>query len=415
MEPKPILHRAWVILAICFANFVVIYSVRFGYGILLPQMSKSLSLTNTQGGIIYSFFFFTYLSFSPIFGNLNDRIGARKVIGIFSIFSGLGTLLMAIISDFWSGVFFFAVAGLGTAALYSPIISLVQRWFGANRRGIALGLLQVGSAVGTATMGVLLPRVVSRFDWRFCWFLLGGSMFILVLVNVVYLRSDPRELGLVAWGNGNGMVAQKKEERKAYYQEVLRFPLFWIIGLSYLFSSASFYAIFTFIVMYGVTEVAITHSTASAFMTVMSVAGMMGAPIVLFLSDHIGRRKSILLCHLSIFLSATGLVLAKGSVGLLMASVGTLGFFFHPVWPLYSACARDYFEDHMTGTIVGLWTVFYGVGGVLAPAVAGYVADKTETFVYSFILSTVFISISSLFMFLTRGNTRFHPLGNRVI
>jgi sugar phosphate permease len=411
MDQKPIFHWAWVILAICFANFVVIYSVRLGYGILLPQMSKALSLTKFKGGLIYSFFFFTYLFFSPIFGNLNDRIGARKVIGIFSIFSAMGTTLMGIISNFWSGVLFFAIAGLGTAALYSPIVSLVQRWFGAKRRGVALGILQMGSALGMAAMGILLPGLVLRFDWRFCWFLLGGSMFILVLINVFYLRSDPRELGLFPWGNGPGTVGRGKEERKAYYREIFRLRLFWIIGISYLFTSASFYAIFTFIVMYGVTEIGISHSTASAFVTMMSLAGLLGSPIMLFLSDHIRRRKSILLCHLSIILSAAGLVLAKRNVDLLMACVTTLGFFFHPVWPLYSACAKDYFEDHMTGTIIGLWTLFYGVGGVVAPVIAGYIADQTETFVYSFILSIVLVSISSLFMFLAKEKYMVSSIG----
>jgi len=144
IERKPIVHWAWVTLAIGVANFFTIFSIRLGYGILLPQMSNSVSLSKTQGGLICSFFFFAYLFFSPIFGNLNDRIGARKVIGFFSIFTALGTAFMGIISSFWSGVLFFTIAGFGTASLYSPIVSLTQRWFGERRRGLALGILQMG-------------------------------------------------------------------------------------------------------------------------------------------------------------------------------------------------------------------------------------------------------------------------------
>lgn len=93
-----------------------------------------------------------------------------------------------------------------------------------------------------------------------------------------------------------------------------------------------------------------------------------------------------------------------------MVCVSALGFFFHPVWPLYGACARDYFKDHVTGTIVGLWTLFYGVGGVIAPALAGYLADKTETFVYSFIFAIVLVSISSLFMLWVKGISKISPI-----
>lgn len=331
------------------------------------------------------------------------------MIGFFSIFSALGTALMGIMSSFWSGVLFFTVAGFGTAALYSPIVSLIQRWFGERRRGLALGILQMGSALGIASMGILLPIFVSRFDWRFCWFLLGGSMFILFLMNALYLRNDPKELELLPWGNGPKSASQGKEGRNVSYREIFRLRLFWIIGISYLFTSASFYAIFTFIVMYGVMEMGVSYGTASGFVTLMSLSGLLGAPIMLFLSDSIGRKKTILICQLFIFLSALGLVLSKGSTAGLMVCVSALGFFFHPVWPLYGACARDYFKDHVTGTIVGLWTLFYGVGGVIAPALAGYLADQTETFVYSFIFATVLVSISSLFMLWVKGIDKISP------
>jgi sugar phosphate permease len=403
MDRKPIFHFAWIVLAICFANFFVSYSIRLGYGIMLPQMSETLSLTKAQGGLIYSFFFFVYLFFSPLFGNLTDRMGARKVIGFFSIFCAIGATLMGVISGFWSGAFFFGLTGLGASAVYSPTISVVQAWFGGRRRGIALGILQMGSALGMGLMGILLPILVSVSGWRFSWYLLGGSMFVLVLMNGLCLRSDPRELGLFPWGSDMGWVSPGKGGRDIPYREIFRLRLFWIIGISYLFTSAAFYAIFTFIVMYGVTEIGISHTLASSFITVMAFAGLLGAPIILHVSDHFGRRKSILLCHLFIFLSALGLVLSKESILGLMISVSVLGFFFHPVWPLYAACARDYFREDVTGTIVGLWTVFYGIGGIIAPAIAGYLADKTSTFVYSFSFATILVFISSFFMILAKG------------
>jgi len=155
--------------------------------------------------------------------------------------------------------------------------------------------------------------------------------------------------------------------------------------------------------------IGVSHAIASGFVTLMSLAGLFGAPIMLFLSDHIGRKKTILLCQVFIFLSASGLVLSKGSTACLMACVSVLGFFFYPVWPLYGACARDYFKDHLTGTIVGLWTLFYGLGGVIAPAFAGYLADKTETFVYSFIFSIILVSLSFFFMLLVKDRSRISP------
>ncbi|MCK5551744.1 MAG: MFS transporter, partial [Deltaproteobacteria bacterium] len=293
MDKKPIFHSAWIILAICFGNFFVTYGIRFGYGIMLPQMLESLSLTKAQGGLIYSSYFFAYLLFSPILGNLSDRMGARKIIAFFSIFLILGTTLMGGISSFWSGVFFFAITGLGASALYSPVISLVQRWFGERRRGLALGILEMGAALGIGSMGIILPMFISRFGWRFSWYLQGGSVFVLVFINALYLRSNPKELQLMPWGSEPGWVDQMKEGDEVYYREILRLGHFWMIGFSYLFTSAVFYAIVTFIVMYGVAEVGISHSIASGFITIKAIAGLLGSPAILHISDHIGRRRAI--------------------------------------------------------------------------------------------------------------------------
>ncbi len=87
-----------------------------------------------------------------------------------------------------------------------------------------------------------------------------------------------------------------------------------------------------------------------------------------------------------------------------IVGVSALGFFFHPIWPLYGACSRDYFHENLTGTRVGLWTLFYGIGGIITPAVAGYLADKTGTLIYSFVFAVILISMSSFFMVFVKKN-----------
>ncbi len=50
------LHWAWVILAVCFVDLFVNYSIRLGYGVVLPEMIRALELSRTQGGTIYNFY-----------------------------------------------------------------------------------------------------------------------------------------------------------------------------------------------------------------------------------------------------------------------------------------------------------------------------------------------------------------------
>ena len=57
------------------------------------------------------------------------------------------------------------------------------------------------------------------------------------------------------------------------------------------------------------------------------------------------------------------------------------------VWSMYAASASDYFSRSMAGSIIGLWTVYLGIGSLLSPIIAGWIADATGTLSWSFLLS----------------------------
>jgi MFS family permease len=59
------------------------------------------------------------------------------------------------------------------------------------------------------------------------------------------------------------------------------------------------------------------------------------------------------------------------------------------VWPVYAAAATDFFSKHRTGGIVGLWTVFLGVGSVVSPVVCGWSIDVTSGYTWAFLLGLI--------------------------
>jgi len=125
MKSKGI-HWAWIILGVCFVDLFVNYSIRLGFGVILPEMLRGLDLNRTQGGTIYNFYLASYICFTPFTGNLTDRLGARRVITIFSVFLGMGTLLMGTVESFLSACAFFAMAGVGSSGIWTPVITVIQ-------------------------------------------------------------------------------------------------------------------------------------------------------------------------------------------------------------------------------------------------------------------------------------------------
>ncbi len=352
------LHWAWVILAVCFFNLFINYSVRLGYGVVLPEMIRSLGFGRTDAGSIYNAYLFLYIALTPLSGYLTDRLGARRVIATCSLILGVGALMMGTIHTLREACIFFAIAGLGATGMWTPVITVVQRWFSPTRRGMALGILSTGYGLGFATMGVAFPWVVSHYNWRFVWYILGLAAFLMVIINGLLLRRDPESTGKRPWGKSNEAFLNIPESNLTYATSVslgLIFKnfRFWLIGFSYMAISYSLYGITTFLVDYARHQVGMPLDKASFLATVHGFAQIGGVLTILPLSDRLGRKRTIILSNASITACLIGILFTGKSWGLLFFFVGLLALFYGATFPIYGACAGDYFPHRVMGTVIG--------------------------------------------------------------
>jgi MFS family permease len=245
-------------------------------------------------------------------------------------------------------------------------------------------------------MGLILPVMVMGYGWRFGWFALGIAGASLFLLNGPLLRDRPDQGGLSPWG-GEGDAAKENSfpPKTIGYLEILRQGPFWILGISYFLISYGSYALLDFIVTYGVLELNIPYETASLFITVIAFCGIPGGILIMTLSDHIGTKKSLGIIYTLMGLSIL-FVIFGNNVPLLMVGIGWFGVLYGGVFPLVAACGRDYFPKEITGTILGLLTIFYGAGAMMTPVVTGHLADLTGTFHWPFGLGAFACLFASL-------------------
>ena len=380
------IHWAWVVLGTSFVTLFINYSIRIGaYSVLLPKMIQDLQINMAQAGMIRAGYFLTYILFSPITGWLMDRIGGRLVIGSFCLFLGMGALLMGQASSLSTAIFYHAIVGIGAAAVWTPVTALIQKWFGTTRRGLALGILSPSYALGFGLMGVVLPAIVRDYSWRMGWYLLGASGLVLIAINFLLLRDSPEKLGLLPWGeNSKPIPFLPPSELPFTYWDILKDRKFWLIGASYLFISLGVYIVSDFIVTYGVVELKIPYPVASTFISVMALASIVGGFTFMALSDFIGRARSLVILQSLLATAILLVILSKGNISLLTVGIGWFGFIYGPIWPMYAACARDYFPKQASGTVIGLLTLFYGVGAMVGPMIGGHLTDLMGTFKWSF-------------------------------
>jgi len=162
-----------------------------------------------------------------------------------------------------------------------------------------------------------------------------------------------------------------------------------LIGTAYLFISLGVYIVADFIVTYGivtygVVELKISYTVASTFISILALTSIVGGFVLMTLSDYIGRAKSLVIIHSLLALSILFIIFAKGNILLLRIGIGWFGFIYGPIWPMYAACARDYFPKEVVGTVIGLLTLFYGIGAMVGPILCGHLTDLMGTFHWSF-------------------------------
>lgn len=402
MAKRHPIHWAWVILATCFADLFINYSVRLGYGVALPEMLEDLGLSRSAGASIYNAYLFAYLSLTPLTGILTDRLGARGVITTCSLILGIGAICMGTAGSAWTASLAYAVVGMGASGMWTPVVTVVQRWFVSGRRGLALGVLSTGYGLGFAAVGVAFPWIVRQFSWRHSWYFLGMGALAMVFVNVLLLRSSPEAAGVRPWGgserSARGTVHSARREGAFRLKTVFSSRLFWMIGLSYFSISYCLYGITTFMVDYARSQIGLSLEKASLLAAVHGICQVIGVLTILPLSDFLGRRRTILFSNAFIALCMAGILFAGETPGMLFWLVGILAVFYGATFPIYGACAGDYFPGRVMGTVVGAWTPFYGLGAILVHWVTGAIRDATGRYDWAFAVNAVMAAVAVVAM-----------------
>jgi sugar phosphate permease len=396
------LHWAWIIFGMCWINLFVNYSARLGYGVILPEMIRTLGFGRAAVGTIYNFYIIVYVTIAPFTGYLTDRFGARRVITACLLIVSPGIFFMGTVTSLWTACFFFAIAGLGSTGMWAPVAALVQRWVAVKRRGITLGVVSTSYGLGLAMVGAVFPWVVDHFSWRHAWFFLGGMALVIVPLNALFLRSDPESIGLQPWGQKTAPPLPSTDintpKTRIPLGALFKDSRFWLIGLSYFAVAYSLFCITTFMVDYAEYQLELTKGLSSRLAMIHGISQVIGVLTVLPLSDSLGRKKTILISNTLIAVAMIGILAVGKHVFLLYLFVGCVGLAYGATFPIYGLCAGDYFPREAIATVVGAWTPFYGCGAILTHWISGILRDTTGVYDHAFIISAVMAFVGLLLM-----------------
>ena len=414
---KKIFYGWWIVLAtniICmlgFGTWLYSFGVFFKpmmaeFGWTRAMTAGAASLRSVEGGVA-----------EPLVGWAVDKYGARVVIIIGAIISGLGFSLMTFVNSLLTFYLFYGLLlSIGMSAmLYIPAFTVLAKWF---RRKLtrANAVLAVGAGLGGLICAPTVAVLIKHFGWRLAFLAIGILIWVVVIPLAFVVRESPEEMGLRPDGDppvldNNGEVQPEPDERAIKapadpqtsdftLKQAMMTSTFWLICLAFFFQSMAHSVVFVHAVP-ALTDAGISMQKAAfaiGLLTFVSIAGRLSFG---YLGDFVVKRY---LFMVSYAFMGTGVLILRSAhtMPMVYLFIALFGVGFGGNVPLMPAIRAEYFGRKSLGKIMGFMSPMIMVAGALGPVSAGYLFDTTGTYRVAFLLIGVLTFCSAIAMFFAR-------------
>jgi OFA family oxalate/formate antiporter-like MFS transporter len=393
-KPSGFFYGYFIIIA-CFFILFAVGGIVSSFGVFLkPVLSEfGWSRASISGTYALNLVFGGFMGI--LAGRLGDRFNPRLALTIGGLFIGPGILLMSQVHSILQIYVFYGIlvsAGIGFVPI--PILSMIARWF-MKGRGLASGIALSGVGVGMVVVPPLANLLISEYNWRTSYLILGLSALFIIVFFAQFLKRAPVKSPLTDAGRTRNIDSPNPPDRSQSVREAVSTHKFWIIiTMGFFF----FYGIQTVNAHIAAHASDIGYSSAAAA-TILSVIGFVNIGSTILggsLGDKIGTRKAMIIIFA-------------------LTSISFLGFrFSNQLWLLYlwallfglgsggfsavqSPFTADYFGLKNLGVIFSFFILAQNIGGGLGSLIAGGIFDISGSYQWAFLICAI-LCLTSLFL-----------------
>ena len=185
-------HKRWqVVCAVVIVSFLTILA-RAGISGAKAKMAHDLSINDLTFGVVFGAFALGYAIFMIPCGWLADHWGPRKSLACSVFFWSLFTLCTGLVSGVTLLIIVRFLFGLAEAGVYPQATRALHNWTLLRERGLALGLLNMGSRLGAAVGLLATPKLVEWLGWRQNFVFLGIIGIVWAAIWFLWFRDRPK-------------------------------------------------------------------------------------------------------------------------------------------------------------------------------------------------------------------------------
>jgi sugar phosphate permease len=409
---KPKIFYGWWIVGVGFlAQFMGVGVSAYATSIFFQAMFSDLGWT--RGDLSLSISVGTILAaiLSPFVGNFVDRHGAKWIMAISALATGVCLILVGKVNTLTQAFIVFSLLAVFRVGFVSiPVMTMVANWF-SEKKGRALGITTAGQGMGGLVLSPLTTYLISSLGWRTSWAVEGILTWVVMIPAALFLaKPRPETMGMLADGKipepakqtdiSNTKIAVSRQSQKWNLRAIIKMPNFWLTAMLqvlYLFGHASFfqhgYSLFT--------DKGIAAMTAGAMMGILGLFSLSGKIVLGYLSDRITVRYVMIVALALAAASILPLFWAEPVTGAWLF-IAFWGFWECGVIALQPILVATLFDISITGKMLGIFSLFTVVSQLMGPTFMGYVHDITGNYDLALLVFIIFYVMSLILVFFTR-------------
>ena len=399
MTKKRGFFYGYIIVLASFFSTAVMWGTLYSFGIFFEPVLTEFGWTRAATSAAYSFCILLSAFVSIVTGRLTDRFGPRLVMTVCGLSLGLGYLLMSLVSAIWQlYVFYGLLIGIGMSGAYVPLLSTVGRWF-RSKRGMMTGLASAGVGVGAIIIPPMVGWLISVYQWRTSYIIIGIIALVLVILAAQFLKRDPSQLGQLPYGAGEAKESKLNSEAGSFsFQEAMHTRQFWLLCALFACNLLPLSAVVVHIVIHA-TGLGIFAASAAYIMAFMGGGGIIGRIVLAGVGDRLGNKSAMIIGFI-VMAAALLWVMVTKEMWTLYLFGAAFGFASHGLIAVMPPMIAELFGLGSLGVLLGIVNAGGAIGEGTGPVLAGRIFDITGSYQWAFLicaaLSIIAIILASL-------------------